>query len=169
MKEICVKSVQQSGECHTEMAYTEKAYTEKAYTEMAYTKMAFEKSLNIDSSNERIVTEEYSGEKANQIEEKFIGMKNDITVKRLISVCSSHAGASSFYIDNAFSTLFLQQLDDLFLSLPIAPAERGAIECASRSYFCDSLGYVTDAIASALKHIKSSTCCKNEVENALSM
>ena len=79
-----------------------------------------------------------------------------IMITRLIPSNINHIGASSFYIDDAFSTSFLLHLDNLFLSLPTAPAERGAIECASRAYFCDVLGYVTNTIELALKYLKLS-------------
>ena len=79
------------------------------------------------------------------------------TVTYLIPLHAAHAGASSLYIDDAFSEIFLLQLEELFSRLPVALPERGAIECASRSYYCDSIGWVTDAIAKAL------TCLKDTV------
>ena len=86
--------------------------------------------------------------------------EEDISTMKLPSVTyliphyATHAGASSLYIDNVFSESFLLQLESLFSRLPVAAPERGAIECASRSYYCDSIGWVTEGIAKALICLK---------------
>jgi Ankyrin repeats (many copies) len=84
------------------------------------------------------------------------------SVTYLIPPYATHPGASSLYIDDVFSELFLLQLESLFSRLPVAVPERGAIECASRSYYCDSIGWVTEAIAKALiclKHTEIANRC----------
>jgi 2OG-Fe(II) oxygenase superfamily len=77
-------------------------------------------------------------------------------VTRLIPADSPHAGASSLYIDHAFSEDFLVQLEGLLSMLPTAAPERGATESASRSYFCDATGWVVSGIADALSCLQSS-------------
>jgi 2OG-Fe(II) oxygenase superfamily len=77
-------------------------------------------------------------------------------VTRLIPADSPHAGASSLYIDHAFSEHFMVQLEGLLSMLPTAAPERGATECASRSYFCDATGWVVSGIADALRSLQSS-------------
>ncbi|KAG9415793.1 hypothetical protein AC1031_000172 [Aphanomyces cochlioides] len=65
----------------------------------------------------------------------------------LIPSKSSHPGAGSGYYDNMFSDEFLLQLESLHKTLPVAPKEK--ISCSDRSYFCDSMGWVIDAIRQA--------------------
>jgi 2OG-Fe(II) oxygenase superfamily len=77
-------------------------------------------------------------------------------VTRLIPADSPHAGASALYIDHAFSEHFLAQLEGLLSALPTAVPERGATECASRSYFCDATGWVVSGIAAALNCLQNS-------------
>jgi hypothetical protein len=97
-----------------------------------------------------------------------LGREEDLSTMKIPSVTyliphyATHAGASSLYIDDVFSESFLLQLDSLFSRLPVAAPERGAIECASRSYYCDSIGWVTEAIAKALvclKHTEKAKRC----------
>lgn len=76
-------------------------------------------------------------------------------ITRLIPADSPHAGASALYIDHAFSEHFLAQLEGLLSVLPTAAPERGATECASRSYFCDATGWVVSGIAEALRCLQS--------------
>ena len=82
------------------------------------------------------------------------------SVTYLIPHYATHAGASSLYIDDVFSESFLLQLESLFSRLPVAAPERGAIECASRSYYCDSIGWVTEGIAKALVCLKQTEKAK---------
>ena len=101
--------------------------------------------------------------------ENQIGNKNEnesVSITRLIPANSPHSGASAFYLDGAFSSAFLLRLDELYSVLPVAAAERGAGECASRAYFCDAMGWVTDGLAEALKHLTSAASNKcSEIEN----
>jgi len=59
-----------------------------------------------------------------------------------------HPGAGAAMIDGAFDEDFLNRLEDLWRSLPLAPAEK--LSCSDRAYFCDSEGWVCEAISNAL-------------------
>lgn len=63
---------------------------------------------------------------------------------------SVHGAEDGAYcIDNAFSQSFLNDLLDIFHSIPIAPSTKP--ECASRSYFCDISGNICEEIASVVR------------------
>lgn len=57
----------------------------------------------------------------------------------------------AYCIDNAFSQSFLNDLLDIFRSIPIAPSTKP--KCASRSYFCDISGIVCEEIAFVVRQV----------------
>eukprot|EP00435_Cladocopium_sp_Y103_P071073 s62_g36.t1 len=70
----------------------------------------------------------------------------------LIPVDSDLAGAGSCLVDGGFQEPFLDQLESLFKSLPVAPNTKS---CSSdRSYYCDSEGWVRQAFEAALEGIQ---------------
>lgn len=79
----------------------------------------------------------------------------DMQVTWLISRYEFHQGAGSLYIDGAFSDEFLDELRALFVRLPVAPTDRGALESATRSYYCDAQGRVTKTMARVLSQLQS--------------
>ena len=66
-----------------------------------------------------------------------------------------HAGAGAAMVDGAFSEAFLARLTALWRSLPTAPPEKAA--CSERAYFCDAEGWVSAAIAEALRGSATAT------------
>ena len=82
--------------------------------------------------------------------------KTDVfAVTSLIGADVAHQGAGSIIIDGAFSDAFLDSLLALFPRLPVAPKERGATECASRSYYCDASGHVVRALAAVMRRLEA--------------
>ncbi|OQR82646.1 hypothetical protein ACHHYP_15730 [Achlya hypogyna] len=62
----------------------------------------------------------------------------------LIPADASHPGAGSGYWDDLFPESFLARLEHLHSTLPVAPKEKAS--CSNRSYFCDSIGTVMNAV-----------------------
>jgi ankyrin repeat protein len=70
----------------------------------------------------------------------------DVTV--LFSPECSHPGKGSLYADGGFPESFLQRLEALWASIPLAPGLKVnnrsyADTCATRSFFCDAEGWVS--------------------------
>jgi hypothetical protein len=86
----------------------------------------------------------------------------DMRVTWLIGRDECHHGAGSLYIDGAFSDGFLDELRTLFVRLPVAPSDRGALESATRSYYCDAQALVTKTMARVLAQLQ---CQINEGDN----
>jgi len=77
------------------------------------------------------------------------------TVTTLIGADVPHQGAGSVVIDGAFSDAFLDGLLALFPRLPVAPKERGATECASRSYYCDASAHVVRVLSAVMRRLEA--------------
>ena len=61
----------------------------------------------------------------------------------------NHPASKAFYLDNYFSSLFLDYLDDIFKSLPMSPPEKES--CSDRYYHCDVANVIGDQFANALQ------------------
>ena len=80
-------------------------------------------------------------------------------VEVLVDPRSEHSSAGSAFIDGGFSDEFLKRLDAVERAIPpkqqsaavAALHGKKAVSCASRSFFCDTAGWVRRSIAEALR------------------
>lgn len=71
----------------------------------------------------------------------------NVSKETLIDWESNHPGAGSFVLDGVISESANASLINLFRALPIDESSRKKkAACATRSYFCDSLGILVDAL-----------------------
>ena len=85
-------------------------------------------------------------------------LKNPQTIL-LIDKSSKHPGAGAYYIDNALSDCNIQDLFELWSTLPIELGRKKGNEesCSQRSYICDSEGYLCQLIATQISSVNSTT------------
>ncbi|CAJ1934306.1 unnamed protein product [Cylindrotheca closterium] len=71
----------------------------------------------------------------------------------LIPKESSHPGASSFTVEDAFSPSQVELLLELCESLPIdLDQKKKGTQCSDRSYYCDAEGYIRQVLESAISN-----------------
>lgn len=80
------------------------------------------------------------------------------------------AEPGAFCLDHCFDNVFLQSLVDVFARLPVAPSEKS--HCASRSYFCDVEGRVTQLLehfVALARKVCSLESCQGTSTNAINL
>ena len=81
---------------------------------------------------------------------------------RLIDPNADHAGAGACYIDGAVSSAVLCALDKLFAALPMAARVKCSQGLNDRSYYCDSEGWVVEALRSAVLAVSTVDECDGQ-------
>lgn len=77
----------------------------------------------------------------------------DLEVKEIISLSVQHPGAGSYTIDGLLDESCTQSLIQLWKCLPVAEGKQKAGPCSERRYYCDSTGFVTGLLNSAMRAV----------------
>lgn len=72
---------------------------------------------------------------------------------------ATHLGAGSCFIDGAVSETFLEALDHLYTTLPVAARERCTQGMNDRSYVLDAEAWISEALCDAVKMFKGNVPC----------